>query len=147
CRRPAARNPGHLDRALASVQTPRPEVRRPRLMGAAADLARGRGAFDKHDWNEAHANLRAADARSRLEAEDLERLAIAAMLTGLEEESAQVFQRAHNAYLKSNETERAVRCAIHLIMSLVNRGDIDKAGVWMARRRLLLYDGIRVCGV
>ena len=33
-------------------------------MGAATDLARGRSAFDKHDWAEAHANFRAADARS-----------------------------------------------------------------------------------
>jgi len=114
-------------------------------MGVAADLVRGRSAFDKHDWTEAHANLRAADARSRLEAEDLERLAIAAMLTGLEEESAQVFQRAHNAYLKSNETERAVRCAIHLIMSLVNRGEMAQAGGWLARSRRLLDDGQRDC--
>jgi len=114
-------------------------------MGAATDLARGRSAFDKHDWAEAHANFRAADARSRLEAEDLERLAIAAMLAGLEEESAQVFQRAHNAYLKANEPERAVRCAIHLIMSLVNRGEMAQAGGWLARSRRLLDDGQRDC--
>ena len=114
-------------------------------MGAATDLARGRSAFDKHDWAEANANFRAADARSRLEAEDLERLAIAAMLAGLEEESAQVFQRAHNAYLKGNEPERAVRCAIHLIMSLVNRGEMAQAGGWLARSRRLLDDGQRDC--
>jgi tetratricopeptide (TPR) repeat protein len=114
-------------------------------MGAAAELARGRGAYDNHDWAEAHANLRKADARSRLEADDLERLATAAQLMGLEEEAAEVWQRAHNAYLKRNQAERAVRCAIHLSMSLLNRGEMSQAGGWLARSRRLLDDGQRDC--
>jgi ATP/maltotriose-dependent transcriptional regulator MalT len=109
-------------------------------MAAAAELARGRRAFDRHEWAEAQMRLQAADS-----AEDLERLAIATQLLGRDDEASEAFQRAHNAFLKRGETERAVRCAANLIMNMLNRGDVAQAGGWLARSRRLLDDGQRDC--
>jgi len=105
-----------------------------------ADLEAGRRAYDRNDWSEAYANLR--DAQT---AEDLERLAVAAELVGREEEANQIYQRAHNAFLKNAEIERAVRCAAHLVMNLMNRGDIAQAQGWLARARRILEASNRDC--
>jgi len=110
-----------------------------------ADLSLGRAAYDNQNWGEARSRLRAADAETPLGPEDVVRLATAAQLQGQDEEAAALLQRAHNAYLKQNEVEPAVRCAVQLIMSLINRGELAKAGGWLARCRRLLDDGQRDC--
>jgi len=114
-------------------------------MTAAGELARGRRAYDRQDWTQAHASLTAAGAKSQLGAEDLERLAISAQLLAHDEEAVEVWQRAHNAYLEAADVERAVRCAVHMVMNLVNRGEMARAGGWLARSRRLLDDGQRDC--
>jgi DNA-binding CsgD family transcriptional regulator len=114
-------------------------------LGAATDLARGRTAYDKHDWSETHTRLRAADAKEPLAAEDLELLAVAEQLMGREDEAAETLQRAYNAFLKRGETLRAARSAGNLVMNLMNRGDMAQAGGWLARCRRLLDDGRRDC--
>src|SRR5690348_3161421 len=95
-----------------------------------ADLEAGRRAHDRNDWSEAYANLR--DAQT---AEDLERLAVAAQLVGREDEAIQTYQRAHKAFLEEGKVERALRCAAHLVINLMNRGDIAQAQGWLARAR------------
>jgi len=98
-----------------------------------ADLEVGRRAHDRNDWSEAYANLR--DAQT---AEDLERLAVAAQLVGREDEAIQTYQRAHKAFLQEGKVERALRCAAHLVINLMNRGDIAQAQGWLARARRIL---------
>ena len=52
-------------------------------------LDRGRGSFGRHAWADAFTLLSAADRESPLEAEDLERLATAAYLTGRDDDGAE----------------------------------------------------------
>ena len=54
-------------------------------MRTADALDRGRESFGRQAWGDAFALLSAADQESPLEAEDLERLAMAAYLTGRDE--------------------------------------------------------------
>jgi DNA-binding NarL/FixJ family response regulator len=114
-------------------------------MAESGELERGRESFDKLAWADAYAQLSAADQLEPLEAEDLERIATAAYLAGKEDASADLWQRAHNAFLSLGDRERAVRCALHLAMSLLQHGEFARAGGWLARCRRLLDDGQRDC--
>ncbi|HEV2036298.1 MAG TPA: LuxR C-terminal-related transcriptional regulator [Candidatus Dormibacteraeota bacterium] len=109
------------------------------------ELKRGRDSFDQLVWADAYAFLAAADRVGPLAAEDLDRLAMAALLMGKEEESADLLQRAHNAHLRLGDEEGAARCAIKLAMSLTNSGEFAQAGGWLARANRILDDGQRDC--
>jgi DNA-binding NarL/FixJ family response regulator len=109
-------------------------------MTAADAVARGRESFGRRAWADAFAQLSAADRESPLEAEDLERLATAAYLIGRDDDGAVVGARAHHAYLRRGEVERAVRGAFWLAFGFLNRGEVARGGGWVARgRRLLDY--------
>ena len=53
-------------------------------MNAADDLGRGRDAFERRSWKEGYGRLRAADERAALDPTDLQRLATAPFLIGLQ---------------------------------------------------------------
>ena len=55
-----------------------------------ADLSAGRAAYDRHAWGEAYERLTAADRAGSLDASDLERLAMAAYLSGRPGESDEI---------------------------------------------------------
>ena len=61
----------------------------------AGGIDGGREAFDRQAWAEAFAHLSAAHAERALETEDLERLAVAAYLTGRDNDSVEAWTRAH----------------------------------------------------
>jgi tetratricopeptide (TPR) repeat protein len=84
--------------------------------------------------------LSAADRESPLEAEDLERLATAAYLVGRDADGADAGARAHDAFLRRGGVKRAVRCAFWLAVGLLQRGELARAGGWVARARRLLDD-------
>lgn len=113
-------------------------------MTAAEPLDQGRESFGRQAWADACAQLSEADRRVPLEAEDLERLAIAAFLVGREAQSAEVWARAHHEMLLLGDVERSARCALWLAFSLVMRGELARGGGWVARARRLL-DGRRDC--
>ncbi len=77
--------------------------------------------------------------------EDLERLATAAYLAGNDDESIELWERAHRELLRAGEPLRAVRCAGWLVFVLLNGGQIARSGGWLARARRLLDDGRREC--
>ncbi|HEX8133002.1 MAG TPA: LuxR C-terminal-related transcriptional regulator [Actinomycetes bacterium] len=114
-------------------------------MTTADALARGRESFGRRAWADAFAQLSAADRDSPLEAEDLERLATAAYLIGRDDDGAEVGARAHHAYLRRGDVERAVRGAFWLAFGLLNRGEVARGGGWVARARRLLDDLQRDC--
>ena len=93
-------------------------------------LERGRRAFDERAWGEAARSLMIA---ADLGADDLERLAVAAYLTGLDDQSETAWRRAHDAWLAAGDRERAARCAFWLGLGLVLVGQSAKAGGWQAR--------------
>jgi tetratricopeptide (TPR) repeat protein len=104
-------------------------------------LERGRSAFAGQAWAEAYERLSAADRAAPLEPDDLERLATAAYLVGLEDDSAELWARAHHQLLARGDAERAARCAVWLAFGLLNRGELARGGGWVARARRVLADG------
>jgi hypothetical protein len=56
----------------------------------------GRASFGRQAWGEAYAQLSAADKEAPLELDDLERLAAAAYLVGRDEDSTDIWARAHH---------------------------------------------------
>lgn len=95
----------------------------------------GRRAFDRGEWPESYAHLRAAAGAGDppLEPEDLERLAITAYLTGRDDESTDAWTRAHQAWLGRAAHAHAVRCAFWAGFGLVQRGEMAHGGGWLAR--------------
>ena len=110
-------------------------------MTAGDALDRGREAYARRAWEDAYAQLSAADQESPLEPEDLERLATAAYLVGRDADSADVWARAHHEFLRRGDAERAARCAFWLAFGLLNKGELARGGGWLARARRLLDDG------
>ncbi len=106
-----------------------------------ATLRRGRQSFQQRAWAESHRLLQAADRDASLEAEDLERLAIAAHLVGRDDECETVTARAHQAFLDRGDREGAARAAFWLGFSLMERGAIAPASGWFVRAGRLLDEG------
>jgi DNA-binding CsgD family transcriptional regulator len=109
-------------------------------------LAAGRQAYERHAWGEAFERLSAADAAGDLALRDLERLGIAAWLTGRPEESVAIGARAHLEAVRDGEVELAISTAISLGMALMQRNEMAQAGGWLARAGRLIeetgYDGV-----
>ena len=114
-------------------------------MTTAEARARGRVSYARRAWADAFAELSAADREAPLEPEDLERLATAAYLVGRDEDSIEVWERAHHELLSRGGVERAARCAGWLVFVLLNGGEFARGGGWLARARRLLDDGQHDC--
>lgn len=114
-------------------------------MTAADSLQRARDAFSRCGWTDAYALLAAADQEAPLQPEDLERLAAAAYLIGRDPESADIWTRAHQAFLSVGAIERAARCAYWLAFALMQHGERARAAAWVTRARQLLEHGHEDC--
>ena len=112
-----------------------------------ATLRRARKSFEQRAWAESYRLLRAADCDAPLDAEDLERLAIAAHLVARDDECESVTARAHQAFLDRGDREGAARAAFWLGFSLMQRGAIAPASGWFARAGRLLDEGQLDCAV
>lgn len=104
----------------------------------APELEKGRGCYARRAWSEAFDALTAADCRGGLDAEDLERLATSAYLTGRDEHYLDALERAYRCYKRSGVRLRAVRCAFWIGMRLLLRGERGRATGWFARAGRLL---------
>jgi DNA-binding CsgD family transcriptional regulator/tetratricopeptide (TPR) repeat protein len=114
-------------------------------MTGAAALDRGREAFTRHAWGDAHAQLSVADRQEPLRVEDLERLAVAAYLSGRDGASEEAWTRAHHESLRLADWGRAARCAFWLGITLMNRSERAKGGGWLARAQRVLDDSRHDC--
>lgn len=101
-------------------------------------LERGRAAFDTEAWSEAYARLAAADLDTPLDPPDLERLGMAAWLTGRGAESLELLERLHQAWLAAGETARAARAAVWLAVRFLFQGEAARSGGWLARAQRLV---------
>lgn len=98
----------------------------------------GLDAFTARDWSAAVAALEEADDRSTLGAADLERYARVAQLTGEDERSAALWERAHQSHQAANDPPGAARAAFWLAFGLMERGEMAQAGGWLARAERIL---------
>jgi ATP/maltotriose-dependent transcriptional regulator MalT len=101
---------------------------------------RGRAAYGRRSWELAYTEFAAADATGELVGADLERLALAAYLTGRDPECERAWEQAHRAYLDGGDAEAAARCAFWLALGLLLRGDLAPAGGWLGRAGAVLEE-------
>ena len=108
---------------------------------APSTLERGRASFDSRSWADALELLSAADRERSLGAEDLERLAIAAYLTGRYLESTEISRRAYDESIRAGEVGRAARSAFWIAVEYLGRGEMAPAGGWLAKAERLVGEG------
>ena len=78
-------------------------------------------------------------------ADDLDRLATAAYLTGRDEQGFQLWERAHRACLDAGDIPGAARSGIRLAECLGFKGDLARARGWVDRTRHLLDQAQAEC--
>ena len=113
-------------------------------MRATGVLARARACFDQRSWLEAFTHFVTADAAVPLDLDDLERLALAAYLSGHDEASTLAWTRAHREAIGRGDPRRAARNAFLIGSDLMFRGDTAPAMGWFARGGRLL-EGLDEC--
>ncbi len=102
-------------------------------MTTANTVEQGRQAFRRQAWGDAYSLLSSADEESALDGEALELLAKASYLTGKESECMEVWARAHQKYLDSQQTREAANSAFWIGLILSTRGDMAQGSGWLAR--------------
>lgn len=107
-------------------------------MGASERLEEARSAYGRRAWGDAFAALRAADEEDPLAPVDLERLAVAAQLTGRGEDAVAVIERLHLRLLGDDDVCGASRWAVWLALLHFLSGRPAQGGGWMARAERLL---------
>lgn len=107
-------------------------------MTAETGIDQARSAFREHRWTDAFESFRDADRRGGLPAQDLDRLAIAEILTGNTTAGLDTLTRAHEEYLVVGDVAGAAQCAGWMGMQLMNMGEAARAGGWFARGQRLV---------
>ncbi|MBW3620491.1 MAG: LuxR C-terminal-related transcriptional regulator [Actinobacteria bacterium] len=107
-------------------------------MGDHDVAERGREAFGRRAWSDAFHALVRADAEHRLEADDLERLGMAAYLTGRNEAAVAALERLHHRLLDAGAVGRAATWAFWLAFVHLQAGQHAQGGGWLARAQRLL---------
>lgn len=109
------------------------------------ELDRGRQLYRQRAWADAYQALSLADRETPLEAEDLDLLAMAAYLTGRDDEYLSTLERAHHAHFSAGQCARAVRSAFWLGFHLLMRDETGRATGWFGRAQRLLERDAREC--
>jgi DNA-binding CsgD family transcriptional regulator/tetratricopeptide (TPR) repeat protein len=107
----------------------------------ADETRKGRSAYERRAWGDAFEALSAAQAKGPLGADDLERLAWAAVLSGHEEASLEAFEQLHDLRLGAGEAPRAARAAMWLGLRLMSFGERARGSGWLARAQRLVDEG------
>ena len=115
-------------------------------MPVEEQLTVGRDAFTARAWARAYEALSAADEDGGLGADDLDRLALAAYLTGHDDVYEHALDRAVRLLLDGKDRRQAARSAFWLAFGLLRRGEPARAGGWLSRaHRALAEDGDPPC--
>src|SRR5690606_34650505 len=96
----------------------------------------GREAFARRAWGAAFDALLEADRTALLDLDDLERLAIAAYLTGRDDPD--LWARTFSECADRGDPHRAARCGFLLAFGLFSRGEAARAAGWVARVQKML---------
>ena len=103
-------------------------------------VERGRECYRRGAWSSAYQALLSADVATPLEADDLERLAVAAFLTGRDVDFQRLQERLHRIYVGADDRPRAARAAFWLAFFFVSRGDVGQSNAWIARGQRLVEE-------
>jgi tetratricopeptide (TPR) repeat protein len=101
--------------------------------------------LERPDWKTEYAELLARDQRSPLGFAELERLGVAAYLTGDEAASIQAHTRAHTQALDAGNPRQAARAAFWIAFALIGAREVTHAAGWAARARRLLDQSHEDC--
>ncbi|WP_251150543.1 LuxR family transcriptional regulator [Cellulosimicrobium sp. Marseille-Q4280] len=109
-------------------------------MDGTDDLAAGRAAYARGDWQVAYGALSRAREVAGLEARDLARLGGAAWWVGSAQESLEITELAFRLLEDEGDADGAARRALDLTVLWGGRGDLVVASGWLNRARRLLAD-------
>jgi DNA-binding CsgD family transcriptional regulator len=98
----------------------------------------GRRAYECRAWRDAYNALSQASAAGPLAADDVERLAWSAILTGHDEPALEALERLHQLRLDAGEALRAARAAFWLALRAMSLGQAARASGWLARAERLV---------
>ncbi len=115
------------------------------MTGGQDPRARGRAAYERWSWGDAYGLLSAANEHAPLPAEDLDRLAVAAYLTGRFDAAGLAWEGAYRAFIERDQVARAVRCSFWHALTLVQRGEHARGGGWLARAQGALEESELDC--
>lgn len=96
-------------------------------------LGLGRSAYLRRAWGQARRELAEARRRRSLAAADLDRLGVAAYLSGDEDTAGDAWAAASRAWVGEGEPASAARSAFWLGVTLSQRGEHARGGGWLAR--------------
>ena len=103
-------------------------------------LEHGRECYGRRAWGDAYYALLCADQATPLQADDLDRLATTAYLTGRDLEFQRLLERLHRIHVEADDRPRAARCAFWLAVSFLFRGEVGQSNAWVARVERLVED-------
>ena len=103
-------------------------------------VERGRECYRRGAWSSAYEALLSADQATPLDADDLDRLAVTAFLTGRDADYQRLQERLHRLHVAADDRARAARSAFWLAFFFVIRGDVGQSNAWIARGQRLVED-------
>ena len=110
------------------------------------ELTAGRDAIGAREWMRAYGAFLAADRDGDLGADDLERLALAAYLTGQDDAHERAMERSVQLRLDAGDLRLAARDAFWLALALFLRDEPARGGGWLSRaHRALAEAGNPAC--
>src|SRR5688572_26668932 len=101
-------------------------------------LGQARESYDRRAWSTAYEALQCNDGITPLGAEDLERLATCAYLTGRDLEFQRLLERLHKIHFEAGDRAVAARCAFWLALTFLLRGENGQSNAWIARGERLV---------
>ena len=119
--------------------------RKPSGKSGSGALERGRQLFERHAWADACEAFTRAEKTKPLDADDLDRLALSAGLSGRDDDFLKALERAHHAHLDAGQPQRAARAAFWLGMRLAFLGEPARASGWFGRAHRVLEREDRDC--
>lgn len=116
-------------------------------MSRSEIIQQARELYKQRAWTQVFSQLSKANEEKPLEPENLEKLSMAAYLTGRDSDSEDFLTRAHHDFLGRGEIEPASRCAFWLGFRLMIKGEKARGSGWISRAGRLLEDSQIVCAI
>ncbi len=101
-------------------------------------LQLGRQYYQQRAWRDAYHAFQRADRDVPLEADDLDRLATVAYLSGHDRDFQECLKRLHRVSIDAGDRQRAARCAGWLGLMLLFQGEVGQSNAWTVRGQRMI---------